>query len=147
MPNSWGKDKSRRQPMPGVVDLLASLNETVLGPYWTAMHGSGEGFGGEVGYRRRHHAGQPRVCQVVRSNRCVFPGMCIVSLLSGLQPPKDAETTEAYASPVAMLLKQTLDVPKSGKGAINLALEASGAPTGVYLSVWPWDQRESILSL
>ncbi|KIR67157.1 chlorophyll synthesis pathway protein BchC [Cryptococcus bacillisporus CA1873] len=48
---------------------------------------------------------------------------------------KDDEDGEAYTTRVAGELRQQLGIPERGKGAIDLAIEASGAPTCVQIGL------------
>lgn len=47
----------------------------------------------------------------------------------------DGEDGEAYTARVAGELRQELGIPERGKGAIDLAIEASGAPTCVQIGL------------
>ncbi|ODN79716.1 chlorophyll synthesis pathway protein BchC [Cryptococcus amylolentus CBS 6039] len=50
-------------------------------------------------------------------------------------PKTEGEDGEAYTARVAAELQQTLNIPERGKGAIDLAIEASGAPPCVQLGL------------
>lgn len=47
----------------------------------------------------------------------------------------DGEEGEAYTARIAGELRQELGIPERGKGAIDLAIEASGAPTCVQIGL------------
>ncbi|WVN88112.1 chlorophyll synthesis pathway protein BchC [Cryptococcus depauperatus CBS 7841] len=50
-------------------------------------------------------------------------------------PRNQDESGEAYAVRVTEELRQTLSIPERGKGAVDLAIEASGAPSCVAIGV------------
>ena len=53
---------------------------------------------------------------------------------SDRQPPRiEGEAHDVYAIRAAGLLKQSLGIDECGDGGINLAIEASGAPSSVYI--------------